>query len=60
MTRMLALGLVTLCLNIVAPVAGASYDIVKDFAGSSFFDDWDFFGSCECFLQSNNKEILRK
>ncbi|KAF7422337.1 hypothetical protein PC9H_010493 [Pleurotus ostreatus] len=45
MTRMVPLGLVTLCLNIVAPVAGASYDIVKDFAGSSFFDDWDFFGS---------------
>lgn len=52
MTRMLSLGVVTLCLNVVAPVAGASYNIVKDFAGSTFFDDWDFFGSCEFLLQS--------
>ena len=30
--------------------AGASYSMVKEYAGTTFFDDWDFYGNCEFFF----------
>lgn len=27
----------------------AQYQMVKEYMGQTFFDDWDFYDNCECF-----------
>ena len=44
-TIFLALGLPALRL-----VRGTQYNLIKQYAGANFFDDWDFYGNCELRL----------
>jgi len=34
------------------PVAADSYDMVKEYAGQTFFDEWTFYDHCayDCYL----------
>lgn len=32
-------------LLLALPLAVKSYDLVRDYSGSNFFDGWDFYGS---------------
>ena len=27
-------------------VTAVQYNLIKDYAGSNFFNDWDFYGNC--------------
>ena len=52
MIRRLALLLASLALALPALVrAAATYSMVKEYAGTTFFDDWDFYGNCEFFFR---------
>lgn len=33
------------CLVLALAACVSAYDIIKEYAGDSFFDDWDFYGS---------------
>lgn len=57
---MLAAGLLAFAmLNDLMPRARAeTYNMVKEYAGSSFFNDWAFFDHCTCHA-SASKLILR-
>ena len=45
----------------VAPtlVSAASYNLVKDYSGDSFFDGWNFYGNCELVTPSVCTLLLR-
>lgn len=37
-----------LCASLLLPSAVlAQYDLVKEYAGESFFDDWNFYNHCK-------------
>lgn len=44
----------TLCWGIFLPavVQATSYGLVKEYVGSTFFDDWNFYGNCALLLLS--------
>lgn len=33
----------------VAPVTATTYSMVKEYYGSTFFDEWTFYNNCLCF-----------
>lgn len=33
--------------SLYKPVTAASYNLVKEYAGKTFFDDWTFYDHCE-------------
>lgn len=35
------------------PVSADTYDMVMEYAGQNFFDDWTFFNHCEFYLLSS-------
>lgn len=37
----------TLVLALSSVVTAAQYSLVKEYAGTQFFDNWDFYGNCE-------------
>jgi hypothetical protein len=46
---MSSLSLILAATALLAPnnaIATATYDLVKEYSGSSFFDGWDFYGHC--------------
>jgi hypothetical protein len=40
-------SILTLVLALSSVVTGAQYSLVKEYAGTHFFDDWDYYGNCE-------------
>ncbi|OCH90440.1 hypothetical protein OBBRIDRAFT_793317 [Obba rivulosa] len=38
---------------LIAPVVKAQYQIVKDYSGSTFFDDWNFYGNFDNLTHGN-------
>jgi hypothetical protein len=48
--------ILALVFTLPAAVRGTQYGMVKEYAGSSFFDDWNFYGSCE--LQISSEAVL--
>ncbi len=38
---------ILLALGLPALVRGTQYTLIKEYAGTRFFDGWDFFGNCE-------------
>lgn len=45
-------SILALVLALSAVVRGTQYGLVKEYAGSSFFDDWNFYGNCELQIWS--------
>jgi hypothetical protein len=41
-------SILALLFALPAAVRGTQYGLVKEYAGNGFFDDWNFYGSCEC------------
>ena len=39
--------ILALVLALPSVVRAAQYSLVKEYAGTNFFDDWDFYGNCE-------------
>src|SRR6266404_6870439 len=40
-------SVLVLALALPAIIQGTQYGLVKEYAGTHFFDDWDFYGHCE-------------
>ena len=40
-------SILALVLALLPVIRGTQYGLVKEYAGSSFFNDWNFYGSCE-------------
>lgn len=34
--------------SLYTPATAASYNLVKEYAGKTFFDDWTFYDHCKC------------
>ena len=52
-------SIIALVLALPPVITGTQYGLVKEYAGSGFFNDWDFYGSCELqipFLFRPNSE----
>lgn len=49
-----------LALAFPAVIRGTHYDLVKEYAGSTFFDDWNFYGHCELQIMSATVSLLLK
>ena len=48
-----------MCLGalLLPSLVGAQYQMVKEYMGQTFFDDWDFYDNCECLLHSLSLRI---
>ena len=44
--------ILALTLALPAAIRGTQYGLVKEYAGSSFFDEWNFYGHCELQIVS--------
>jgi len=40
-------SILTLVLALSSVVTAAQYGLVKEYVGTHFFDDWDYYGNCE-------------
>ena len=41
-----------LCLLLLPGLASAQYQMVKEYVGDNFFNDWTFYNNCEPFLSA--------
>lgn len=49
---MLSTSSIYLAALLPAVVRATSYSLVKDYSGTTFFDDWNFYGNCKSFSES--------
>ena len=52
--------ILVLALAFPAVIRGTQYELVKEYAGSTFFDDWNFYGHCELQIMSATVSLLLK
>jgi hypothetical protein len=52
--------ILVLALGLPAAIRGTQYGLVKEYAGNTFFDEWNFYGHCELQIMSATVSLLLK
>jgi hypothetical protein len=53
-------AILALALGLSAVIRGTQYGLVKEYAGNTFFDEWNFYGHCELRIMSMTVSLLLK